>query len=82
MADLERKSQGYVNSQIAKSIKGSQLDARKDSPSNVSGQRSRDGVEKLNKKKNLTRGESHSGVAHSMINRNEVKVKIRRSQTK
>ena len=26
MADLERKSQGYVNSQLAKSVKGSQAD--------------------------------------------------------
>ena len=63
MADLERKSQGYVNSQIAKSVKGSQMDARKGSPSDVSGQRSRDYVDKSHKKRNLIRGESHTGVA-------------------
>ena len=86
MADLERKSQGYVNSQIAKSIKGSQVDRKNGSPSNVSGMRRQEsslmtGAEI--KKKNITRGESHGGgISQSMINQNEVRVKIRRSQTK
>ena len=38
-------------------------------------------VDKVNKKKNLNRGESHGGATHSMINQNQVRVKIRRSQT-
>ena len=41
----------------------------------------KDVADKVNKKKNLTRGESHGGVSHSMINQNQVRVKIRRSQT-